>query len=80
MQEKSRIIRSDGTVVKNMSSGEVTVLYSDGAVSKMSDVPQGLNILQRPDTALMRSSSAKSNREQVTTPTRKGNVVQICMW
>ena len=74
MQESSRVIRSDGTVVKHMCNGDVTVLYADGAVSKMTDVPQGLNITQRPESAQVRSSSARSNREaQVTTPTKRGN-------
>ena len=58
-----------------MCNGDVTVLYADGAVSKMTDVPQGLNITQRPESAQVRSSSARSNREaQVTTPTKRGNM------
>lgn len=76
MQETSRVVRSDGTVVKHMSNGDVTVLYADGAVSKMTDVPQGLNITQRPDSAQLRTSSARSNREaQVTTPTKRGKTI-----
>ncbi|XP_067947410.1 sperm-associated antigen 17-like [Watersipora subatra] len=73
MQETSRVIRSDGTVIKNMSNGDCTILYSDGAVSKMTGVPAGQSILQRPDSPV-RAASARSGRDQqVTTPTRKGS-------
>ena len=72
MQETSRVICTDGTVVKNMSNGDVTILYADGGVSKLTGVPSGQSIIQRPDSPV-RSSSARSGREQqVTTPTRKG--------
>ena len=69
MQETSRFIRSDGTVIKNMSNGDVIILYADGAVSKMTDVPSGQSILQRPETP--RPSSAHSGREQTTATARK---------
>lgn len=72
MQEASRVIRSDGTVVKTMMGGDVIVLYPDGAVSKLTDVPSGQSVLPQPDS-LVRNSSRQSGRDQqVVTPTRKG--------
>jgi len=71
MQEASRVIRSDGSVVKNMSNGDVVVLYADGGVSNLTGVTSGVNILQRAESPV-RSSSARSGREQAATPTRKG--------
>ncbi|KAL3882261.1 hypothetical protein ACJMK2_028623 [Sinanodonta woodiana] len=69
LSEVSRVITSEGTVVKNMMDGSVEVLYADGTVS-IHTGPWPLPISR--NSSPQRAGSAKSQSgEKPETPTKK---------
>ncbi|XP_076077508.1 sperm-associated antigen 17-like isoform X7 [Mytilus galloprovincialis] len=67
--EVSRIITSEGTVIKNMVDGNVEVLYADGTISVHTGhwpLP-----VRSPSPTPRRAGSAMSQPERAETPTKK---------
>ncbi|XP_041352537.1 sperm-associated antigen 17-like isoform X2 [Gigantopelta aegis] len=68
LTENSRLITSEGTVIKDMVDGSVEVLYADGTVSRhIGPWP----IIASRSVTPVRVSSSRSHEDRVT-PTKKG--------
>ncbi|CAH1799483.1 unnamed protein product [Owenia fusiformis] len=71
MQEVSRIINKDGTVIKTLQDDSVVVMFRDGTTSEFSTAPSSLLPPSR-NSSPQRPSSTKSDKDRET-PKRMGS-------